>query len=410
MFKDLQAQLAAWFVSLSLLLYALSGLFAIFVFDSSLTYSLDEELKSLSVEMMPAVKFNDQGKPTLAPWAANMNDESLSLLDTIQLFDAEGHFLERYGEAGARRLGVGSMVQGEGKNFISVRSLNEPINRDGKLSGYLQVQISTRQRDKAVHEFAATTLLVAPFLALGLGLSSYFLSQKAVQPMKRTMDMLRRFVADAGHELKTPISVIEAAAQTLDDTLAAHNISNEVVGIISRASQRMKELSYKLVLLARLENPELTSSRVSLKVDEALEPVLTEFRELAKNKNIEFSCPSVAGITMVADGESLRTLVSNLLENAVRYTDPGGKIALSISQSARQVTMVVEDTGIGIPREHLGHIFERFYRVDKSRTRALGGSGLGLSIVKAIVDAHHGSVFAESEPGHGSKFTVNLPC
>jgi len=198
--------------------------------------------------------------------------------------------------------------------------------------------------------------------------------------------------------------------QTLEESLKAHNMPTDVVDIMSRASQRMKELSQKLVLLARLENPELGAPKERIKFDEAIEPVLVEFRGLTANKSIEFTCPAVPQAFVWADPEAMRTLVSNLLENALRYTESGGKINFSVEPKDRQLFIKVSDSGIGIPKEHLPFIFERFYRVDKSRSRGGGGSGLGLSIVKEIVDTHNGSLNADSVEGAGSTFTVILPC
>jgi signal transduction histidine kinase len=252
-------------------------------------------------------------------------------------------------------------------------------------------------------------LILAPFFALSVWLAGYFFSAKAVEPVGETLELLRRFVADAGHEFNTPISTIEASVQTLEELFIDQDIPLEVLEGITRASARMRDLAANLMLLARMENPELYAKRAPVNLTEFLPKLVREFSTLAQQKEITISCHVPSSLVILGHEESLRTMVSNLLDNALRYTEQGGTISLNVTSDDTSVMLSVEDNGIGIPAESLHHIFERFYRVDKSRSRAAGGSGLGLSIVKAIVEAHKGIIKAESQPGVGSKFTVTLP-
>jgi signal transduction histidine kinase len=225
----------------------------------------------------------------------------------------------------------------------------------------------------------------------------------------QTLDLLRRFVADAGHEFNTPITVIEASVQTLEEMFKEKDMPPDVLDVITRASARMRDLAASLMLLARMENPELVTKRVPLDLTESLEPLVAEFRQIGKGKGITITWEAPPKAQVLGHEDSLRTMVSNLLDNALRYTEPGGKVSFNIQAQEATVTLTVEDNGIGIPPESVNHIFERFYRVDKSRSRAAGGSGLGLSIVKAIVDAHKGVIKVESSLSHGTKFVVVLP-
>jgi len=407
MLNSLRGQLTSWFVGLFVALYCIGCVCGLVVFDSVLTAQLDEDLRELRSEIRPSVDFQSR-KPTLKVWAENISSQQQPLT-TIQLYDSKGNILEHYGPAGVEKLAYGTLFQKRSAQNISVRSLYKALqDSDGNTMGYLQVQVSTKHRDDALHQFGLTLLIMAPFFALAVWLAGYFFSAKAVQPVGQTLDLLRRFVADAGHEFNTPITVIEASVQTLEENLK-ENESREILEVISRASARMRDLAASLMLLARMENPELAAKRVPIEINEVLIPVVEEFRGLAAQKDIRIKVAMPPHIVVTAHADSLRTMISNLLDNALRYTESGGTIAVNVVPQESAVIVTVEDTGIGIPPESLGHIFERFYRVDKSRSREAGGSGLGLSIVKAIVDAHKGIVKAESQIGVGTKFTVVLP-
>jgi signal transduction histidine kinase len=407
MLDSLRGQLTSWFVGLFVALYCLGCVFGLVVFDSVLTAQLDEDLRELRSEIRPSVDFQSR-RPTLKVWATNISSQQ-QLLTTIQLYDSKGSLLEQYGPAGVQKLAFGTLFQRQSGQNISVRSLYKALqDSDRNTMGYLQVQVSTKHRDDALHQFGLTLLIMAPFFALAVWLAGYFFSAKAVQPVGQTLDLLRRFVADAGHEFNTPITVIEASVQTLEENLE-ENESREVLDVISRASARMRDLAASLMLLARMENPELVAKRVPVELNEILEPIIEEFRALATQKDIRIKVTMPPNVVVTGHPDSLRTMLSNLLDNALRYTDRSGTVSLNVDAQGSAVILTVEDTGIGIPPECISHIFERFYRVDKSRSRAAGGSGLGLSIVKAIVEAHKGIVKAESEIGRGTKFTVVLP-
>jgi two-component system phosphate regulon sensor histidine kinase PhoR len=146
-----------------------------------------------------------------------------------------------------------------------------------------------------------------------------------------------------------------------------------------------------------------------VELNQALAPLKEEFSTIAAHKSIDLNWKMTPSAMALGNADSLRTLVSNLIENALSYTETGGTVTVSLTSQPSSITLSVEDTGIGIPEESIGHIFERFYRVDKSRSRSVGGSGLGLSIVKAIVDNHKGTIKAESQVGTGTKFIVVLP-
>ena len=287
MLSSLRARLTLWFVFLSLLLYTAGGISAIIVFDAGLTASLDEELRGLSSEILPSIEFVDN-VPSLRHWADTAATEHLKLPAAIQLFDAKKHLKEQYGPAGIPVLSVGTVQGSLAKSTVSVRSTNEGLVTAGTTRGFLQVQVSTKHRDHAVRQFALTLFILAPFVAIAVGICGYLFSGKAVKPVEETLKLLRRFVADAGHELNTPITVIEASLQTLEATLNENNIPVDVLDTISRASSRMKDLAANLILLARIESPALIAPKAPISIQDIVNPVLEELSDTMHAKDIVF--------------------------------------------------------------------------------------------------------------------------
>lgn len=432
MLHKLRASLTIWYVGVTLLLYACGSAFALLVLQNSLTNSLDEELNALVLEIQPAIEYVDN-KPTLSKWAQKAKTNHLSLLATVQLYSHDGNLLESWGPLGLNKLlpnATGEIHQTKGPHKdvdlqhqegvisgitdssgeIKVRAIAKQLNVKDPRSNYLQLELSTKHRDDAIRQLTWIMMLVGPLLAMAVGLAGYLFAKKATAPVEKSISMLRRFVADAGHEFNTPISIIEASLQTLEATLADDDQNKEVMAMIGRASDRMKNLAKDLVLLARVEAADLALEKVSVPLDELCEPLILEFKSLAQSKGIKLSSNTVPNIKVLGNPESLSCMLSNLLENAVHYTESGGTIKVNIETHPDDtVTFKIEDTGIGIPEECLEHVFESFYRADKSRSRAQGGSGLGLSIVSAIVQAHKGRINVESKAGEGSIFTVVLP-
>jgi heavy metal sensor kinase len=219
----------------------------------------------------------------------------------------------------------------------------------------------------------------------------------------------RQFTADASHELRTPLAVIEAEstlALEKERTPAEYRRSLELV---AQETDYMSSIIGKLLFLARSEagKEPLVCAPVSMK--ELLAELCADVQALAREKDLQFALEAGADVTVNGDRVKLRQLFLNLLQNAVRYTPERGKVTVRLWEKSGQAVVAVSDTGIGIAPEHLPHLFERFYRVDKARSRAEGGAGLGLAIARHIAEAHGGTIRVESELGKGSTFTVSLP-
>jgi two-component system, OmpR family, sensor histidine kinase SenX3 len=219
----------------------------------------------------------------------------------------------------------------------------------------------------------------------------------------------RQFVTHASHELKTPVAAILLLSEAV--VTAAEGDPEKTRHFADRLlqeSQRLDRLVTDLLDLSRLEDPgTIANSIADLSAVAAAE--MTEATAQAQAKDISLTTSISNGIRVRGDGAQLALMIRNLLDNAVRYTPSGGEIALAVDAEDGEAVVRVSDTGIGIPLRDQARVFERFYRVDESRSREQGGTGLGLAIVKHVADLHGGHVSLASQPGDGSEFTVALP-
>jgi len=229
-----------------------------------------------------------------------------------------------------------------------------------------------------------------------------------VTDIRRTERMRRDFVANVSHEFKTPLTSIRGYAETLlsgakDDP----NIATDFLKTIERNSKYLEALVSDLLTLARLE-AELPATLEHFSLRPLIEERIESRKDAIAEQRLQIlvDCPD---IEVRADRPRLATALSNLIDNAIHYNSPGGQIRISAEVSDRWLSIAIADTGIGIPSDDLLRIFERFYRVDKARTRESGGTGLGLSIVKHAIESQAGTITVTSRPGTGSTFTIRLP-
>jgi signal transduction histidine kinase len=223
------------------------------------------------------------------------------------------------------------------------------------------------------------------------------------------MDAVRRdFVANASHELKTPAASIRALAETLveaaeSDPAAVPRFATQ----LELEAIRLSRVVSDLLDLSRLEVGTEETGRVAFA--ELVSDEAERFRGGAEEASITLTVAADSSLRVPGSDRDLRLLIRNLVENAIQYTRPGGTVDISVRSEADDAVLTVRDTGVGIPSRDQGRIFERFYRVDRARSRETGGTGLGLSIVKHVVENHGGSVSVQSTLGEGSTFTVRLP-
>ncbi len=231
-----------------------------------------------------------------------------------------------------------------------------------------------------------------------------------ITELKRLEEIRKDFVANVSHELRTPISSIKGYAETLlDGKVDDKDTVKEFLGIIYQDSNRLANLIDDLLDLSRIESGKMKMEFELLEILPIVKSCINILGKAAKDKSLSMKLDIPADLPKVpGDHKRLLQVFLNLLDNAIKYTPEGGSITISASGKEKMVQVDISDTGIGIPEKDLPRIFERFYRVDKARSRELGGTGLGLSIVKHIVQAHNGQVWVQSTLGHGSTFSFTI--
>ncbi len=232
-----------------------------------------------------------------------------------------------------------------------------------------------------------------------------------VTELRRLESLRQEFVANVSHELKTPLSSIKAYAETLREG-AIHDANNNVRFIerIEEQSERLHQLILDLISLAKIESGQQAFDIVSVRMTEVVQSCIAACQPVADAKQVALvQQPAAKSLLVRADEEGVKQILSNLVDNAIKYTPSGGQVTISWRAEGPMAVLDVRDTGVGIAPKHLPRLFERFFRVDKARSRELGGTGLGLAIVKHLSQSFGGSVSVDSQLGRGSVFTVKLP-
>jgi two-component system, OmpR family, sensor histidine kinase CiaH len=268
----------------------------------------------------------------------------------------------------------------------------------------LQVARSLEPEEEALDHLLVVLLLGGGAAIVIAAIGGWFLAGKALAPVEVAFERQNVFVADASHELRTPLAVIRANAEFLQERQPA---SEEAAEIVSE-TDRLSSLVDSLLAVARGDGTG-EAAHDELDLGAVVEGSAASMRSLATERGVALDVSAAPELRVRGSREQLRQLVVILVDNALRYTAEGGQVDVDVAGRDGSAVMAVTDTGIGIPPEALGHVFERFYRADDARTRDSGGVGLGLAIAQKLVDEHGGRISAESTPGKGSTFTVTLP-
>lgn len=232
-----------------------------------------------------------------------------------------------------------------------------------------------------------------------------FTAGRIVAPIAESYEKQKRFISDAGHEIKTPLTIINANVDLLE-----LDGDKEELTEIRQQTKRLTELTNDLVMLSKMEEAEHTLQKIEFPLSDLVGETAASFRAPAAARGLDFSVSCAPNVTANGSPDAIRRLVSVLLENALKYSPEGGRVVLDLTVNKKSAVLTVEnDTEESISETDLAHIFDRFYRADSSRNSATGGHGIGLSIAKAIVDAHGGSISASSKTGKEFRVTANLP-
>ena len=339
------------------------------------------------------------------------------------------------------------------QNGQTVRLYSAALTENGTVYGVVQVGESLAPLGNTLRSVEIELLLIVPFVLLLGAIGSYWLATRAFAPINRLTSIARRieagdlhervpvprskdevqglaltfnemierlekaftrqrrFVADASHELRTPV----AAIRSMTDVVLAQSgpvVSEEYVNVlrdVNAEADRLGHLISDLLALARTDENQVLLERELVRLDLLAADVAATTEPLAAERGITIEVLAQQPVTVLGDEVRLIQVIMNLIDNAVTYTNTGGKVTLEVVVKYNNAYLMVRDTGIGIAKEHLDHIFERFYRVDPARSRAAGGTGLGLAITEWIVRAHGGRITVESEVGQGTTFTIVLP-
>ncbi len=306
---------------------------------------------------------------------------------------------------------------------LLLRQITEPVTLNGQLLGYLRVSHPWFEVTKPTRQLMLDLSLGTALMVAAVGAIGWFLSGLAMEPVLESYQRLKQFTADASHELRNPIAMIQTNVQV---ALAEPGVDGDLkqqLTVVERLTRRLGRLVEDLLFLARQDSGMAQWVPTTVHLDEVLMEVMEEQQAIANDQQINLclelpesdaAADANAWFKVQGDRDQLARLFTNLVGNALQYTSPQGTVQLALQSSPTTSTpklqVRVTDTGVGIAEADLPHIFDRFYRVDPARSRSRGtGSGLGLAIVRAIVENHHGQIQVESKVGQGTVFVVTLP-
>ena len=289
--------------------------------------------------------------------------------------------------------------------------MGEPLVQSARDPEILRaVQTATESRDivvaRAAKIFSGRVFDVTAAPMPGGGAVAVMHDQTEIERVEKTR---RDFIANVSHELRTPLTSIQGYAETVLEHEQLSDTAREFVEIIRKNAMRMARLTEDLLVLARVESGERDFKLQSVTPQELLEEAVQTFQEMADSRGIELAIMNTAMSSVLVDRDAIHQVFGNLIDNAMKYGEDGRKILIGACETEDGVQFYVRDFGAGIASEHLPRLFERFYRVDKARSRESGGTGLGLAIAKHVVRAHGGTIQAQSELNHGSTFYFTLP-
>src|SRR5438477_541487 len=255
-----------------------------------------------------------------------------------------------------------------------------------------------------IEAFGAAAL-AALLLVIGGG---SLLVRKSSAPIERSMEQMRRFMADAAHELRAPVTILRTRAEVALGQDRDARRDAVTFQAIEREATRLGQVVGDLLTLARADAGERPIAQLPLYLDDVAAEAVDAVRTLAEQKQVQLEVGAFEEAKITGDPALIRQLLLIVLDNAVKFTATGGQVRLDVAAEEGRAAVVVADTGIGIPAEHLPHVFERFYRGDPARREA-DGSGLGLAIARWIVDAHQARIDISSAPGTGTRVTLTFP-
>jgi two-component system sensor histidine kinase VicK len=348
-----------------------------------------------------AVSLNEEEKEKLASILTNMNDGVIAT-------DNQGKviILNRR----AKQILQLSDEEALGKNISLLLDIPQEIIDDNTAGENRATLLDIEHPDE--EEQLSVRVTFTPIHRRVGGVTGTIAVLQDVTEQEKLEQARREFVANVSHELRTPLTTIKSYLEALDDgALEEPQLAQRFIGVTRSETERMIRLVTDLLHLSRLDSKQAMMSKETTRVSEMLEEVADRFSFQLRQRNIRIEIRVESGMpSILLDRDKIDQVLDNLVSNAIKYTGDEGTIRIIARRIDKgQIEISVQDTGIGIPKKDLARIFERFYRVDKARSRNMGGTGLGLSIAREIVKAHGGTIALESELGQGTKVTFTLP-
>ena len=413
-FQSLRLRLLLSYLTVMATILGTFGAAVYIFFARSLDQQLNHRLQILShAAVLSLEALENEGIQSL-----NQNTQAREFKSnqSLEWFDAEGKLLARKGAI------FSSLPLNKASQTIQqhdqIRTLTIAVNANGRdqktlqLKGYIRASESTNELEVELRRLG-WGLALGGIMALVLsGIGGMGLTQQALEPVEQNFQRLKQFTADASHELRNPLTVIQTAVDVmLSHPERIHPLDTKKLAAINSATNQMTRLVEDLLFLARTDAVVTipTSEWVPIPLNEVLQDLVALLEPQAQAKGITLKSHLVVGISVNGDVAQLSRLFSNLLENALKYTPAGGNVVLAMTRLNQNVVVSVIDTGIGIAPEDLQFVFQRFWRADKARSSRSGGLGLGLAIAQAIAQRYQGEITVKSKTGVGSCFQVRLP-
>jgi heavy metal sensor kinase len=443
-FKSIRTRLTLWYLAVIVVLLLIFSSVAYFMLDYTLYNNLDNTLQNRANSLNTPTYVVPKSNELLMSFDANGNETQSVGGVTVDTPKLSGLIKKAIAGQNAYLSATGT----ENQNIrLYATSFLNPFNGQPVV---IVVGQTTTEITDVLHTFVYVIVIAMVAIIILAGIGGLFLAERALKPVQqitktaqniegsdlsqrinvKTDDELgmlastlnemigrleesfnrqRQFTADASHELRTPLAIMQAEATLALSKERSPDDYRKSLETISQESDYMSSVIGKLLFLARSDagKEQLTFEDVELKG--LITGLASNIEALAQDKGIKFAVDAHEELMVSGDKVKLRQLFINILENAVRYTPTAGHISVSLVKQESNAVVSISDTGIGIPPEHLPHIFERFYRVDKARARADGGVGLGLAIAKIITESHKGKIEVESELGKGTTFRISIP-
>ncbi len=467
LFKTIKFKMTLWYVAILGIILSCFSLFLYFTLADSLYKGVDNKIRTMA-EIVVSSTRSPLGAGTSMADLDQVMTERFGIRPLgrfIQILDESGRIGDRSTNLRdvqipisvqtmkAASKGVITFETVEVMGKYSLRVVTMPIIENEKMVGIVQVGSSLEGVEEALHQLLLSLLIAVPAALLIASAGGLFLANKALRPVdaitqiarrigsgdlsqririKRVNDELgrlastfnemiakleksfrqvKRFTADASHELKTPLTILRGEVEVGLKKKRGLKEYQQILASNLEEINRMSRIVEDLLTLSRADMGELTMEREEIELSALAREVWRDLRLLAKKKRIQLKFMDNGFTRVEGDSLFLRQLILNLTENGLKYTRAGGEVAVKVKGDRDQgmVRLLVTDTGVGIPQKDLKRIFDRFYRVDGARSRETGGTGLGLSICQWIAQAHEGRIAVESRVGKGSTFTVTLP-